>query len=75
MHNVNLPEQLNLKPPPFCRFDVDSVENGGTLSDRQKPTERSMEDLTKSPSSGGGGGGGSGHSHGMTRAARALTVR
>ncbi|XP_051243151.1 formin-like protein 1 [Dicentrarchus labrax] len=48
-------------------FDADSVENGGTLSDRGKPTERSMEDLTKSSSSS--------HSHGMTRAARALTVR
>uniref|UniRef100_A0A8C4H720 Formin-like 1a n=1 Tax=Dicentrarchus labrax TaxID=13489 RepID=A0A8C4H720_DICLA len=46
-------------------FDADSVENGGTLSDRGKPTERSMEDLTKSSSSS--------HSHGMTRAARALT--
>uniref|UniRef100_A0A7N6AMW9 Formin-like 1a n=1 Tax=Anabas testudineus TaxID=64144 RepID=A0A7N6AMW9_ANATE len=29
-------------------FEVDSVENGGTLSDRGKPAERSMEDLTKS---------------------------
>ncbi|XP_056258602.1 formin-like protein 1 isoform X2 [Seriola aureovittata] len=48
-------------------FDVESVENGGTLSDRGKPAERSMEDLTKSPSSS--------HTHGMTRAARALTVR
>ncbi|XP_072224881.1 formin-like protein 1 [Leuresthes tenuis] len=50
-------------------FDVDSVENGGTLSDRQKSAERSMEDLTKSPSSS------SSHSHGVSRAARALTVR
>nr|XP_020462956.1 formin-like protein 1 [Monopterus albus] len=48
-------------------FEVESVENGGTLSDRQKPAERSMEDLTKSSSSS--------HSHGMSRAARALTVR
>ncbi|XP_039976270.1 formin-like protein 1 [Xiphias gladius] len=48
-------------------FDVESVENGGMLSDRGKPAERSMEDLTKSSSSS--------HSHGMTRAARALTVR
>ncbi|XP_035037319.2 formin-like protein 1 isoform X1 [Hippoglossus stenolepis] len=48
-------------------FEVDSVENGGTLSDRGKPAERSMEDLTKSSSIS--------HSHGMTRAARALTVR
>uniref|UniRef100_A0A8D3C262 Formin-like 1a n=1 Tax=Scophthalmus maximus TaxID=52904 RepID=A0A8D3C262_SCOMX len=47
-------------------FDVDGVENGGTLSDRGKPAERSLEDLTKSSSSS--------HSHGMTRAARALTV-
>ncbi|KAM9746575.1 LOW QUALITY PROTEIN: formin-like protein 1 [Menidia menidia] len=48
-------------------FEVESVENGGTLSDRQKPAERSMEDLTKSSNSS--------HSHGMSRAARALTVR
>ncbi|KAM7386996.1 hypothetical protein PAMA_009566 [Pampus argenteus] len=48
-------------------FDVESVENGGTVSDRGKPIERSMEDLTRSS--------GSSHSHGMTRAARALTVR
>ncbi|XP_069381834.1 formin-like protein 1 [Paralichthys olivaceus] len=48
-------------------FDVESLENGGTLSDRAKPAERSMEDLTKSSSGS--------HSHGMTRAARALTVR
>ncbi|XP_049924343.1 formin-like protein 1 [Epinephelus moara] len=48
-------------------FDVESVENGGTLSDRGKPAERSMEDLTKSSSGS--------HAHGMTRAARALTVR
>uniref|UniRef100_A0A8C2ZA53 Formin like 1 n=1 Tax=Cyclopterus lumpus TaxID=8103 RepID=A0A8C2ZA53_CYCLU len=31
-------------------FDVESVENGGTLSERGKPLERSMEDLTKSSS-------------------------
>uniref|UniRef100_A0A7N6BEI7 Formin-like 1a n=1 Tax=Anabas testudineus TaxID=64144 RepID=A0A7N6BEI7_ANATE len=42
-------------------FEVDSVENGGTLSDRGKPAERSMEDLTKSSSSS--------HSHGVSRAA------
>ncbi|XP_042360198.1 LOW QUALITY PROTEIN: formin-like protein 1 [Plectropomus leopardus] len=48
-------------------FDVESVENGGTLSERGKPAERSMEDLTKSSSGS--------HSHGVTRAARALTVR
>ncbi|KAK0142669.1 Formin-like protein 2 [Merluccius polli] len=49
-------------------FDaVDSVqENGGTV-ERVKPMERSLEDLSKSSSSS--------HSHGMTRAARALTVR
>uniref|UniRef100_A0A3Q3IN50 Formin-like 1a n=1 Tax=Monopterus albus TaxID=43700 RepID=A0A3Q3IN50_MONAL len=51
----------------YAQSDVESVENGGTLSDRQKPAERSMEDLTKSSSSS--------HSHGMSRAARALTVR
>lgn len=60
-------------PPHFCRFDVESVENGGTLSDRPKPVDRSMEDIIKS--TGGVGGGGGGHSHGVTRAARALTVR
>lgn len=49
------------------RYDVEGFENGGTLSDRGKPAERSMEDLTKSP--------GSSHSYGMSRAARALTVR
>lgn len=49
------------------RFEVEAIENGGSLSDRGKSAERSMEDLTKSSS---------GHqSHGMTRAARALTVR
>ncbi|XP_044187769.1 formin-like protein 1 isoform X1 [Thunnus albacares] len=48
-------------------FDVESVENGSLASDKGKPAERSMEDLTKSSSSS--------HSHGMTRAARALTVR
>ncbi|XP_038134199.1 formin-like protein 1 [Cyprinodon tularosa] len=48
-------------------FDLETIENGGTLSDRHKPAERSMEDLTKSSSSS--------HSHGMGRAARALTVR
>lgn len=46
---------------------MESVENGGTLSDRGKPAERSVEDLSKSPSSYG--------STGMSRAARALTVR
>uniref|UniRef100_A0A7N8WWV5 Formin-like 1a n=1 Tax=Mastacembelus armatus TaxID=205130 RepID=A0A7N8WWV5_9TELE len=47
-------------------FDAEIVENGGTLSDRGKPAERSMEDLTKTPSSS--------HSHGVSRAARALTI-
>uniref|UniRef100_A0A3Q4MX81 Formin-like 1a n=1 Tax=Neolamprologus brichardi TaxID=32507 RepID=A0A3Q4MX81_NEOBR len=42
-----------------------SDKNGGSLSDRRKSAERSMEDLTKSSSSH--------QSHGMTRAARALT--
>ncbi|KAM8723030.1 formin-like protein 1 [Acanthopagrus schlegelii] len=50
-------------------FEVESVENGGTLSDKGKPAERSMEDLTSTKSYS------SSHSHGMTRAARALTVR
>lgn len=49
------------------RYDVEGCENGGTLSDRGKPAERSMEDLTKSP--------GSSQSYGMSRAARALTIR
>lgn len=51
----------------LSRFDVETVENGGTLSDRGKLAERSMEDLTKSSSSS--------QSYGMSRAARALTVR
>uniref|UniRef100_A0A672F9B9 Formin-like protein 1 n=1 Tax=Salarias fasciatus TaxID=181472 RepID=A0A672F9B9_SALFA len=49
-----------------------SVENGGTLSERGKPMERSMEDLSKSS---GGSSSSSSQPHGMTRAARALTVR
>lgn len=56
--------------PHFCRFDVECVENGGTLSDRPKPADRSMEDIIKSSSGVGGS-----HSHGVTKAARALTVR
>ncbi|XP_071240703.1 formin-like protein 1 [Salvelinus alpinus] len=48
-------------------FDLEGAENGGTLSERGKPVERSMEDLNKSA--------GSSPTHGMTRAARALTVR
>lgn len=51
---------------PF-RFDVDGVENGGTISERNKPAERSVEDLTKSSNSSS--------SHGVTKAARAFTVR
>uniref|UniRef100_A0A8C6TKJ3 Formin-like 1a n=1 Tax=Neogobius melanostomus TaxID=47308 RepID=A0A8C6TKJ3_9GOBI len=47
-------------------FDVDTVENGGTLSERTKPAERSLEDLTKNSNSS--------HSHGVTKAARALTI-
>lgn len=54
-------------PETPCRSDADSVENGGSLADRGKPAERSVEDLTKSPSGSG--------SYGMSRAARALTVR
>uniref|UniRef100_A0A7N9AR44 Formin-like 1a n=1 Tax=Mastacembelus armatus TaxID=205130 RepID=A0A7N9AR44_9TELE len=46
-------------------FDAEIVENGGTLSDRGKPAERSMEDLTKTPSSS--------HSHGVSRAARSYS--
>ncbi|CAL1587723.1 unnamed protein product [Knipowitschia caucasica] len=47
-------------------FDVDTVENGGTLlSEKPKPAGRSVEDLTKASSP----------SHGVTKAARALTIR
>ncbi|CAN9505508.1 unnamed protein product [Ophioblennius macclurei] len=49
-------------------FEAESVENGSTLSERGKQAERSMEDLSKNPGS-------SSQSHGMSRAARALTVR
>lgn len=52
----------------LCRFEVESVENGGTISERTKSPDRSVEDLTKSASS-------SHSSYGMSRAARALTVR
>ncbi|KAM6957584.1 formin-like protein 1 [Aplochiton taeniatus] len=48
-------------------YDTEAVENGGTLSERRKSAERSIEDLPKSP--------GSSPTHTMTRAARALTVR
>uniref|UniRef100_A0A8B9HAL5 Formin-like 1a n=1 Tax=Astyanax mexicanus TaxID=7994 RepID=A0A8B9HAL5_ASTMX len=48
-------------------FEVESVENGGSVTDNRRLSERSVEDLTKHTN----------HSptHGMTRAARALTVR
>ncbi|XP_026772511.3 formin-like protein 1 [Pangasianodon hypophthalmus] len=48
-------------------FEVESVENGGSVTDNRKMSERSVEDLTKNST----------HSatQGMTRAARALTVR
>ncbi|XP_057673867.1 formin-like protein 1 isoform X2 [Corythoichthys intestinalis] len=53
-------------------FDAESSENGATLGEKSKPVNgRSIEDLTKA----GGGGSGGSHSHGMGRAARALTVR
>ncbi|XP_062303244.1 formin-like protein 1 isoform X2 [Osmerus eperlanus] len=48
-------------------LDMEAVENGGTLTERVKPSERSLEDLNK--------GSGSSHPHSMSRAARALTVR
>lgn len=50
-----------------CRFDVESIENGGSVPDNRKLSERSVEDLTKNTA----------HSatQGMTRAARAFTVR
>uniref|UniRef100_A0A672R8Y4 Formin like 1 n=1 Tax=Sinocyclocheilus grahami TaxID=75366 RepID=A0A672R8Y4_SINGR len=48
-------------------FEVESVENGGSVSDNRRLSERSVEDLAKNVN----------HSStlGMTRAARALTVR
>uniref|UniRef100_A0A671S397 Formin-like protein 1 n=1 Tax=Sinocyclocheilus anshuiensis TaxID=1608454 RepID=A0A671S397_9TELE len=48
-------------------FEVESVENGGSVSDKRRLSERSVEDLAKNVN----------HSptHGMNRAARALTVR
>lgn len=48
-------------------FDADGVENGGSLPERGKLADRSMEDLTKSSAGS--------PSHGMSRAARALTIR
>ncbi len=51
----------------FLRFEVESVENGGSVSDNRRLSERSVEDLAKNVN----------HSstHGVTRAARAFTVR
>uniref|UniRef100_A0A8C2FNK6 Formin-like 1a n=1 Tax=Cyprinus carpio TaxID=7962 RepID=A0A8C2FNK6_CYPCA len=48
-------------------FEVESVENGGSVSDNRRLSERSVEDLAKNVN----------HSstHGVGRAARALTVR
>lgn len=48
-------------------FEVESVENGGSVSDTRRLSERSVEDLAKNVN----------HSstHGVTRAARAFTVR
>ncbi|XP_066498557.1 formin-like protein 1 [Hoplias malabaricus] len=49
-------------------FEIsESVENGGSVTDNRKLSERSVEDLTK-PSN-------NSPTHGMTRAARALTIR
>ncbi|XP_073695334.1 formin-like protein 1 [Garra rufa] len=48
-------------------FEVESVENGGSVSDNRRLSERSVEDLAKNVN----------HSptHGVGRAARAFTVR
>ncbi|XP_051995948.1 formin-like protein 1 [Xyrauchen texanus] len=48
-------------------FEVESMENGSSVSDNRRLSERSVEDLAKNVN----------HSstHGMTKAARALTVR
>ncbi|XP_065111591.2 formin-like protein 1 [Paramisgurnus dabryanus] len=48
-------------------FEMESVENGSSVSDTRRLSERSVEDLAKN--------GNHSTSHGMTRAARALTVR
>ncbi|XP_072549489.1 formin-like protein 1 [Salminus brasiliensis] len=48
-------------------FEVESVENGGSVTDNRKLSERSVEDLTKNTNHS--------PSHGVTRAARAFTVR
>lgn len=51
----------------FLRFEAESVENGGSVSDNRRLSERSVEDLAKNVN----------HSptHGVGRAARAFTVR
>lgn len=33
-----------------CRYDMESIDNGGPGSEKSKPLEHSMEDLTKGPS-------------------------
>ncbi|GAA6078569.1 formin-like protein 1, partial [Tachysurus ichikawai] len=48
-------------------FEVESVENGGSVTDNRKMSERSLEDLTKNTTLSA--------THGMSRAARAFTVR
>ncbi|XP_060758045.1 formin-like protein 1 [Neoarius graeffei] len=48
-------------------FEVESVENGGSVPDNRKLSERSVEDLTKNTTIS--------TTQGMTRAARAFTVR
>ncbi|TSK28047.1 Formin-like protein 1 [Bagarius yarrelli] len=48
-------------------FEAESVENGGSVTDNRKMSERSVEDLTKNNTLSA--------TQGMTRAARALTVR
>ncbi|KAK2829645.1 hypothetical protein Q7C36_017635 [Tachysurus vachellii] len=48
-------------------FEVESVENGGSVTDNRKMSERSLEDLTKNTTLSA--------TQGMTRAARAFTVR
>ncbi|XP_073713232.1 formin-like protein 1 [Misgurnus anguillicaudatus] len=48
-------------------FETESVENGSSVSDTRRLSERSVEDLAKNVNHS--------TSHGMTRAARALTVR
>ena len=49
------------------RCDAEALENGGAVSERTQSVDRSVEDLAK--------GAGSSTTYGMTRAARALTVR